>query len=129
MGGAARRGLSREGFGRSTFTKRMPIQCEGTTVKKILIIEDDPVARTVYQRFFQANGFTAEVASDGIKGLEQVTAFEPDVLLLDLIMPRLGGIEVIKKLRAQDAYRELPILVLTNACIPAYVDQAVQAGA
>ena len=98
-------------------------------MKKILIIEDDPVARTVYQRFFQASGFATEVASDGLKGLEQLVAFEPDVVLLDLMMPKLGGIEVLKRLRAQEAYRNLPVLVLTNACIPAFVDQAIQAGA
>jgi CheY-like chemotaxis protein len=98
-------------------------------MKRILIIEDDPVAGSVYQRFLQSKGFTTDLATDGITGLEQLAASPPDAVLLDLIMPKLGGIEVLKKLRAQEAFTKLPVVVMTNACIPAFVDQAVKAGA
>jgi len=98
-------------------------------MKKILLIEDDPVVATVYQRFLQARGFVIEVATDGAKGLEQLSIFEPDAVVLDLIMPAIGGIDVLKALRAQPAFRELPVIVLTNACVPALVEQAMNAGA
>ncbi len=98
-------------------------------MKKVLIIEDDPVAGTVYQRFLQANGFATELAADGLKGLEQLSVFQPDAVLLDLMMPKLGGIEVLKRIRADDASRDLPVIVMTNACVPAFIDLATKAGA
>jgi chemosensory pili system protein ChpA (sensor histidine kinase/response regulator) len=96
---------------------------------KILVIEDDQVVGIVYQRFLQSHGFEVEVATDGLKGLERVAEFLPDAVLLDLMMPKLGGIDVLKNLRADEAFRELPVVVMTNACVPAFVEQARQAGA
>ncbi len=98
-------------------------------MKKILVIEDDPVSGTVYQRFLQAHGFITEVAKDGLAGLERLTIFQPDAVLLDMMMPKLGGVDVLKRIRSQEATRDLPVIVLTNAAVPAFVDQAMQAGA
>jgi len=98
-------------------------------MKKILIIEDDPIAGAVYQRFLQSNGFVTELATDGAKGLERVGEFAPDGVVLDLMMPKISGMDVLQTLRAHEAYRELPIVVMTNAYVPAFVDRAIQAGA
>ena len=98
-------------------------------MKRILIIEDDPVAGSVYARYLQSRGFTTELATDGLRGLDQLKANPPDAVLLDLIMPKLNGIELLKQLRAQEAFRTLPVVVMTNAAIPAFVDQAMSAGA
>jgi CheY-like chemotaxis protein len=98
-------------------------------MKRILIIEDDPVAGSVYARYLQSRGFTTELVTDGMRGLEQLHVTPPDAVLLDLIMPKMGGIEVLKQLRAQEAFRALPVVVMTNAAIPAFVDQAINAGA
>jgi len=84
---------------------------------------------TGYQRFLQMHGFDTEVATDGLLGLERLAIFQPDAVVLDLIMPRLGGIDVLKKLRAQEAFRELPVVVLTKVCIPAFTERATQEGA
>ena len=98
-------------------------------MKKILIIEDDPIVGTVYRRFLETHGFAVEIATDGAKGLEQLPIFEPDAVILDLMMPKVGGMAVLMTIRAQEVYRDLPIVVLTNACVPAFVEQALQAGA
>lgn len=98
-------------------------------MKKILVIEDDPIVGTVYRRFLESHGFAVEVATDGAKGLEQLQTCQPDALILDLMLPKVSGISVLMTVRAQEAYRDLPILVLTNASVPAFVQQAVQAGA
>jgi chemosensory pili system protein ChpA (sensor histidine kinase/response regulator) len=98
-------------------------------MKKILVIEDDPVVATVYRRFLEGNGFQIDIATDGAKGLERMTSFAPDAVVLDLMMPKMNGIDVLKNLRAREAHRDLPVIVLTNACIPAFVEQAMQAGA
>jgi CheY-like chemotaxis protein len=98
-------------------------------MKKILVIEDDPVMAHVCQRLLTKHEFEVEVANDGAKGLERVSAFQPDLVLLDLMMPKTNGIEVLNRIRAQDAYRNLPIIVFTNACVPALIEQAKAAGA
>ncbi len=98
-------------------------------MKKVLVIEDDPVTGIIYQRGMTKQGFIVEVARDGAKGLERVAAFQPDVIILDLVMPIVGGIEFLKGLRGQESFRELPVIALTNAYVPAFVDQAKAAGA
>ena len=59
-------------------------------MKKILIIEDDPVAALAMQRLLETHGYEIEVASNGAKGLDRLLTFEPDAVLLDLHMPTLG---------------------------------------
>ena|SRR6185436_2688659 len=98
-------------------------------MKKVLVIEDDPIVGTVYKRFLEAHGLAVEIATDGAKGLDQLPAYRPDAVILDLMLPKVGGIAVLMTLRAQEAYRELPIIVLTNASVPAFIEQALQAGA
>lgn len=100
-----------------------------SAVKKILIVDDDLVVGTGYQRFLQMHGFETEVAADGLSGLEKLSAFQPDAVVLDLIMPRLGGIDFLKRLRAQERFRDLPVVVLTRACTSTFIEEAGQAGA
>src|SRR5262245_51060208 len=98
-------------------------------MKKILVIEDDPVMAHVCQRLLAKHEFAVEVASDGAKGLERLNEYKPDLVLLDVMMPKTNGIEVLTRLRAQEAFRNLPVIVLTNACVPSLVEQAQKAGA
>lgn len=98
-------------------------------MKKILIIEDDPVAGTVYRRYLEANGYEVDVATDGASGLARLVAHRPDALVLDLMLPQVNGIEVLEAIRAEETYRQLPIVVLTNACFPDFVKRALQSGA
>ena len=98
-------------------------------MRKVLMVEDDPVVAVVYQRFLDRHGFVVDIARDGVEGLERLAAFQPDAILLDLMMPKLSGITVLSTVRAQEIYRDLPIIVLTNACVPAFIDQATKAGA
>jgi CheY-like chemotaxis protein len=98
-------------------------------MRKILMVEDDPVVGHVYLRFLEKAGFVVDLAKDGVQGLERLATFQPDAVLLDLMMPKLGGVAVLSTVRAQESYRDLPIIVLTNACVPAFIDQATRAGA
>lgn len=98
-------------------------------MKKILVIEDDPVVATVYQRFLQSNGLATDVCRDGVSGLDRVRTFDPDAVLLDMMMPKMGGVDVLKRLRADEKSKDLPVIVFTNAAVPAFVDQATAAGA
>jgi CheY-like chemotaxis protein len=98
-------------------------------MKKILIIEDDPVFVIVYERFLAAHGFAVTVARDGAAGLELLAASPPDAVLLDLMMPKVNGLTVLRTIRANPAFAELPVLVMTAAAIPTFVEQARAAGA
>jgi two-component system response regulator MprA len=98
-------------------------------MKKILVIDDDPVAGTVYQRFLQSHGYDVDLATDGAQALERVPDFQPDALVLDWMMPKMSGNDVLRSIRADADFCQLRIVVLTNACVPLFVDQAREAGA
>jgi CheY-like chemotaxis protein len=98
-------------------------------MKKILIIEDDPVASLALQRLLEANGYEVDAASNGAKGLDRLLAFEPDAVLLDLLMPTLGGFIVLKTIRGDRPSCQMPVLVLTSNCTPEFEAKALAAGA
>lgn len=83
---------------------------------KILLVEDSPELQTLYQIFLKNNGFTVEAASDGEDGLEKAKTFKPDIILLDIMMPKKDGIEVLHILRTTPEYgcQQTKIVLLTN---------------
>ncbi len=96
---------------------------------KILIIEDDQLVANIYRNKFALEGFTAETAADGDVGLELLNSFRPDAVLLDLVLPRVTGLEVMRKLRAQKDFKELPVIVFSNTYMSNMVQEAWKAGA
>ncbi|HZT23525.1 MAG TPA: response regulator [Verrucomicrobiae bacterium] len=97
--------------------------------KKILIIEDNQVVANVYGNLLTQAGYAVEITLDGEGGLERLEAFQPDLLLLDLMLPRMSGVEVIKHVRGQTAFARLPVLVFSNAHLTEWVQDAWKAGA
>src|SRR5215469_16257787 len=77
---------------------------------RVLVVEDDDAIAQVLQRSLRLEGYEVKVAVDGVVALEEAHAFLPDLVILDLGLPRLDGIEVAKRLREGD---DVPILVLT----------------
>ena len=77
---------------------------------RVLVVEDDDAISQVLQRSLRMEGYDVRIAADGVSGLEQVHSFLPDLVILDLGLPKLDGIEVAKRLREKD---DVPILVLT----------------
>jgi len=69
-------------------------------MKKILIIEDDQIIANIYRNKFATEGYQAETAYDGESGLKSVRAFQPDVILLDLMLPRMSGVDFIIHIRS-----------------------------
>ena len=98
-------------------------------MKRLLIVEDDRLLATVYQRKFAEAGMTVKVAGTGQDGLQQVAAYRPHGLLLDLMLPDISGIEVLQSLRSDGATRELPVVVFTNAFLPGTIQSVRDAGA
>jgi DNA-binding response OmpR family regulator len=98
-------------------------------VKKLLIIEDDPIIANIYRNLFEKENYQVEVAADGQSGFYKIHELRPDVVLLDLMLPVINGVDILKKIRAQRAFLNLPVVVFTNAYLPDMVQQAMKAGA
>jgi DNA-binding response OmpR family regulator len=98
-------------------------------MKKMLIIEDDQIVGNIYRHKFQVEGFQVALATDGEAGLTAVKEFKPDVVILDLMLPKLNGVEILKKMRADPVSKPIPVIVLSNAYLSSLVQEAWKAGA
>src|SRR5688572_2055509 len=94
---------------------------------KILIIEDDRVGAHVFSTYLRKGGFEVKVATDGPAGVAQVKEWQPDGVLLDIMLPGMSGIEVLKVIRSEK--KDLPVVVYTNGYIAQMVNDARAAGA
>ena len=81
---------------------------------KIAIIEDDQVINQMYRMKFEAAGFDVATASDGEAGVALVKKFHPDLILLDLQMPNMNGVEALSLIRTLPSHKQTPVIVLTN---------------
>lgn len=81
---------------------------------KIAIIEDDQVINQMYRMKFEAAGFDIATASDGEAGVAIVKKFHPDLILLDLQMPNMNGVEALSLIRTLPSHKQTPVIVLTN---------------
>ena len=81
---------------------------------KIAIIEDDSVINQMYRMKFEADGFDVQLADNGKKGVALVEHDSPDIILLDLQMPEMGGAEALTEIRKQPWGKDIPVIILTN---------------
>ena len=81
---------------------------------KILLVEDDVTLVKMYERKFLSDGYEVSIAYDGLEGLEKVAAEKPDLVLLDIMLPKLDGLAMFKKMRSQPATFSTPVILLTN---------------
>jgi DNA-binding response OmpR family regulator len=98
-------------------------------MNKLLIVEDDLIVRNVYRNKFAHQGFQVEVAPDGRTGWNLVQSFRPDALLLDLMLPDMPGVELLKQIRATEDLKNMPVVVLSNTYLTSVVQEAWKAGA
>lgn len=95
----------------------------------VLIVEDDVFLADLYRTKFEMEEFKVLVANDGEKGLELAKKNQPDVMLLDLILPKMSGFEVLAEIKADGALKKLPVILLTNLSQKADVDKGLKMGA
>jgi two-component system alkaline phosphatase synthesis response regulator PhoP len=81
--------------------------------KRILVVDDEPDFASIVQTNLRKEGFEVEVAYDGAEGLEKVKANPPDAIVLDVMMPEMDGYELCAKLKGDDKYCDIPIVLLT----------------
>ena len=82
--------------------------------RKILLIEDDSFLLSMYTTKFELENFQVVTAEDGEKGLKMVMKEAPDIILLDIILPKMSGFEVLKKIKSDEKLRKIPVILLTN---------------
>ena len=97
--------------------------------KKILIIEDEEILLELLQKKLTQEGYEVTIARDGIDGLDRVKENVPDIILLDIIMPRMGGFEVMKELQKSEEFSGIPIIIISNSGQPVELDLAQKLGA
>jgi two-component system, OmpR family, alkaline phosphatase synthesis response regulator PhoP len=96
---------------------------------RILIAEDNPQGLELLEAYLMGTDYVVETATDGEDTLRKVQAFAPDVLLLDIMMPKISGFEVCKRLKADPATQSIVVLMVTALDQPHDIDKAVEAGA
>lgn len=101
----------------------------GDAVRRVLLAEDDRFLRKAAETALKRHGFTVVAAVDGEEALRLARAEPPDLVLLDLIMPKMQGFEVLRALKADPATAPIPVVILSNLGQDGDVKQAMDAGA
>ena len=95
---------------------------------RVLVADDDPQGLELLEAYLSDSNFDVRTSADGDQTLEQVRQWQPDVILLDIMMPKISGFEVCKRLRANPASRTIGILMITALDQSSDVERAVEAG-
>ncbi len=96
---------------------------------KILIIEDDPFLSSMYITKLEKSGYETLACEDGQKGWELVQEEKPDLVLLDILLPKMSGFEVLKRMRASSKLKDIPVILLTNLGQKSDIDEGLKLGA
>lgn len=96
---------------------------------KILIVEDDAFLAGIYAGKFEKEGFKVVLAQDGELALKTAKKELPDIVLLDILLPKLDGFEVLEQLKADAGLRHIPVILLTNLGQKEDVDRGLKLGA
>jgi two-component system alkaline phosphatase synthesis response regulator PhoP len=81
---------------------------------KVLLVEDDPMVVRMYQKKLTMDGYNVSLAFNGEEGLAAIAKDRPDIILLDIMMPKMNGFEVLNVLKNDESLKNIPVIVLTN---------------
>ena len=98
-------------------------------MKSILLVEDDPFLIDIYTTKFSESGFKVEVAADGEECLKKIAEAVPDIVLLDIVLPKMDGWEVLKTIKADEKTKQVKVIVLSNLGQKGEVEKGLSLGA
>ncbi|HSX29235.1 MAG TPA: response regulator [Candidatus Saccharimonadales bacterium] len=96
---------------------------------KVLIVEDDPLMSRMYQKIFTFEKYEVEMAADGEEGVAKAGSVNPTIILLDVMMPKMNGLQALEKLKASDQTKHVPVVMLTNLAGQQDAETALAKGA
>lgn len=97
--------------------------------KKILLVEDEQIIIDLLQRKLTEEGYDVSVAKDGEEGVKMMQGDKPDLVLLDIVMPKMGGLEVMEEMQKNPDLKRIPVIVVSNSGQPVELDRAKRLGA
>lgn len=100
--------------------------------KKIMILEDDIFVMDIYQTKLLQSGFEVISAENGLEGLKKLKTMEgnmPDLILLDIMMPYMDGLEFLEKMRKEEKIKDIPVILLSNLSQREEIDKGIELGA
>lgn len=97
-------------------------------MKRILIIEDEALIGELLRKKLADEGYYAFIAKDGEEGLEEIRSQKPDLVLLDIILPRLNGFEVLEGMKKDGSFKTIPVIIISNSGQPTEIEAAKKMG-
>ena len=95
----------------------------------VLLVEDDTFLANIYKTKFEMEGFKIISADNGEKGLSEAKKKKPDIILLDILLPKMDGFAVLEALKADEGVKEIPVILLTNLGQKDDVEKGLEMGA
>jgi DNA-binding response OmpR family regulator len=95
----------------------------------VLVLEDDPAVQTLLRKQLVAHGFQVTIATDGLDGLMKLETLKPDIMICDVMMPNLDGIEFVKAVKANSETQRIPVIFLTAKSDPRSMIDGINVGA
>jgi DNA-binding response OmpR family regulator len=100
-----------------------------TDTKKVLVVDDEQDLREAIKTALTYEGFTVETAEDGVEAFNKAHEFKPDLMLLDILMPKQNGIDTLRALRAEEWGRDIPVIIMTVLDDMEKLGDALESGA
>lgn len=97
--------------------------------KKILLIEDEKIMINLLEKKLTQEGYDVTVSVNGEEGLKKMKELKPDIILLDIIMPKMGGFEVMEEMNKDGELVKIPVVIISNSGQPVELDKAKELGA
>lgn len=96
--------------------------------KKVLIIEDEEILSGLLDKKLQEAGYATALAYDGEEGVQKIKSEKPDLILLDIIMPKKGGFEVLEDIQKDEEMKKVPVVIISNSGQPVEISRALELG-
>lgn len=97
--------------------------------KTILLVEDDVFVSDIYQTKISSEGYEVILAENGLEAIKKLEKSIPDLILLDIIMPYMDGMETLRKIKSEEKWKKIPIILLTNLSDKEKIEEALGVGA
>ncbi len=97
--------------------------------KKILLIEDEKIMINLLEKKLEQEGYEVTVSVNGEEGLKKMKELKPDIILLDIIMPKMGGFEVMEEMEKDAQLKRIPVIIISNSGQPVELGKAKELGA